>query len=168
MSLIIIRSRELHARVHWAAATFGRYPVDDLIRVHDIASLAMHAVGKIDLQALARIGEAVFADGGTARRSFHHFVDGCRTEVLARIPEFHGATGGADAGVVHDEVAGRVFIVLGAAAENVVELAEGQLVVVARTIEPGDVAAKVIDQLFHPLVTGLSRQAIVDAEPATA
>ena len=34
----------LHTLVIWTAAAFGRDPVDNLVRVHDVARLAVNAV----------------------------------------------------------------------------------------------------------------------------
>ena|SRR5437660_27054 len=41
---------DLHALVIRPAAAFGGYPVDDLIGIHDVAGLAVDAVGKVYLQ----------------------------------------------------------------------------------------------------------------------
>src|SRR6188508_2189840 len=82
----------LHALVLWTTAAFGRDPVDDLIRIHDVAGLAVDAVGGVDLQflpALARI---------------HHLVDIGRTETRAGVAVLLAATRRTDVGVVDDEV----------------------------------------------------------------
>ena len=43
----------LHAVVLRPSAAFRRHPVDDLVGVHDVAGLAVHAVRGVDLQPLA-------------------------------------------------------------------------------------------------------------------
>ena|GEM_PF-3114965 len=43
-----------HSHVIGSAAAFGRNPVDDLIWVHDVAGLAVDAVGEVDLELTAR------------------------------------------------------------------------------------------------------------------
>src|SRR5690348_5887867 len=70
----------LEARIDRAAAAFGRHPVDYLIRVHDVARLAVDAVGEVDLQALARILEAGERQLGRAGRARHHLVHVRRAE----------------------------------------------------------------------------------------
>ncbi len=42
----------LHARIVRSATTFGRYPNNILCRILDVAGFAMHAVLRIDLQAV--------------------------------------------------------------------------------------------------------------------
>src|SRR5260370_15406434 len=68
----------LHALVIRPAAALGRYPVDDLIRIGDIAGLAVHAIREIDLQSPRTL-------------VFDHFVDGGRAEILTRIAVFDDA-----------------------------------------------------------------------------
>jgi len=46
----------LHARVVRSAATFRRDPDDVLRRVFDVAGLAVHAVLRVDLQAVGVVG----------------------------------------------------------------------------------------------------------------
>src|SRR2546429_9546236 len=62
---LVVRSR----------AAFGRRPGDDVVRVLDVARLAVHAVGGVDLQPPA------------ARAVVHHLVDARRAEALAGIAE---------------------------------------------------------------------------------
>src|SRR5258708_2971159 len=45
---------ESHAVVLWTAAAFRRHPRDHLIWIHDVAGLAVHAVGSVDLQPPGR------------------------------------------------------------------------------------------------------------------
>src|SRR5690242_15896541 len=84
-----------HARTRIAAASevgvvrprpaFRRDPVDDLVRVLDVAGLAVHAVGGVDLQALARlVGDDLVHAG--------------RAEARARVGVFLGALRDADVG----------------------------------------------------------------------
>src|SRR6185437_5288330 len=90
LEILIIRTR----------ATFGRHPGDDLVRVLDVAGLAVHAVGGIDLQALAG---AVVDD----------LVDAGGAEAGARVAVFGGAPVDADAGVGHVQVDRLVLVVFG-------------------------------------------------------
>src|SRR5262245_35230816 len=85
-----------------AAAAFGRDPCDDLIRIGDVAGLAVHAVRGIDLQ-LERTG---------LRLVGHHLVDVRRAEVLARISELLAALRGAHARVRDLEMHGLILVVL--------------------------------------------------------
>src|SRR5579872_2136745 len=48
-----LREGELHPRIHRPLASLRRDPRNDLIRVRDIASLTVHAIGEVDYQ-LAR------------------------------------------------------------------------------------------------------------------
>jgi hypothetical protein len=61
------------------ASAFGRNPGDDLVGVHDVAGLAVNAVGGVQHQLLAFAVVAV-----------HHFVDVGRTKTLAGVAEFFG------------------------------------------------------------------------------
>src|SRR5215203_1227260 len=87
----------LHALVLWTAAAFGRDPVDDLIRIHDVAGLTVHAVGGVDLQLLPALA------------GVHHLVDVGRAEARAGIPVLLAATRRTDVRVVDDEM-GRLIL----------------------------------------------------------
>src|ERR1041384_887608 len=63
----------LHVLVIRPAAAFGRDPVDDLVRVHDVARLAVDALGEVDLQTTP------------LRARINHFIDGRRAETLTRV-----------------------------------------------------------------------------------
>src|SRR5512142_1399052 len=45
-----VGTRQLHTLVVRAAAPLGRYPVDDLVRINDVARLAVDAVRGVDLE----------------------------------------------------------------------------------------------------------------------
>lgn len=45
--------RLLHPIIIWTSATLGRNPGDDLVGVHDVASLAVDTVGEVHLDLLA-------------------------------------------------------------------------------------------------------------------
>src|SRR5947207_7383496 len=60
-------------------AAFGCGPGDDLVRILDVAGLAVDAVGGVDLQPPPAVAVV------------HHLVDARRAEALARIAEFPGA-----------------------------------------------------------------------------
>jgi hypothetical protein len=48
-----IGGSDLQILIVRSSPTLRRYPVDDLVRILDVAGLAVHAVGGVDLQALA-------------------------------------------------------------------------------------------------------------------
>jgi len=91
-----------HPLVIRSAATLGRYPIDDLIRIHDVARFAVYAVRRIqlDLQRSRNIS------------CLNHLVNVGGTEVLAGIAELHRASRIADVGVVNDEMRRLIFFVL--------------------------------------------------------
>ena len=68
--------------------TFRRDPIDDLVRVLDVAGFAMHAVGSIDLQSRAGV-------------VLHHFVNAGRAEADAGIAVFLRALIDTDIGIEH-------------------------------------------------------------------
>src|ERR1700691_901029 len=68
-----------HAVIIRSTAAFRRDPRYDLVWIHDVAGLAMNAVGEVDMQLFAF-------------RSIHHFVHRRRAEMLARIAKFLHAT----------------------------------------------------------------------------
>src|SRR4029077_9640415 len=61
-----------HALVVRASSTLRHYPIDNLVRVRDVAGLAVHAVGEVDLQLHCAAG------------FFRHLVHRRRTKILAR------------------------------------------------------------------------------------
>src|SRR5439155_5055427 len=87
-----------HPIVLRPAAAFRRDPGDDLVRVHDVARLAMNAVRRVDLQLLA---------GALAH---DHLVDVRRAEALARVAVLLGADRVADVGV-HEQVHRLILVV---------------------------------------------------------
>src|SRR5688500_1624438 len=95
----------LHAFVLWTATALGRHPVDDLIRIHDVAGLTVHAVRGVDLQLLL------------AFSSVDHLVDVGRAEARAGIAVLFSATGRTDVGVVDDQMR---RLILGMAGARVV------------------------------------------------
>src|SRR5262245_29292528 len=78
-------SLESELTVMRAAAPLGRGPGDDLIRIGDIACLAVHAVREVDLQALP-----------AALRVGNHFIHRRGTEEPTRVAVLGGAAGPAD------------------------------------------------------------------------
>ena len=97
-------SEGLHAGVGRAAAAFGRDPDDVLRGVLDVAGLAMHAVLRVDLQALATLLGIVhkFVHPGRAVAAF-------RASILGQI-DLHGHRG-----VLERQVRRLIFTVVGAA-----------------------------------------------------
>src|SRR5260370_20774515 len=71
----------LHSLVVWAAAAFRHHPINNLVRVRNVARLAMHAVRGANLQLHA------------AFRFLGHFVHGCATKRLPGIPVLLAALG---------------------------------------------------------------------------
>src|SRR5664279_1218921 len=109
----------LHPFVIWTAAALGGDPGDDLVRVHDVAGLAMHAVRSVqmDLQSAGRV------------RGFDHLVNVGRAKVLAGVAVLFHAALVADVGVVDHEVRRLVFFMLRAGVIHVGQLVEGELAV---------------------------------------
>src|SRR5690606_4791943 len=81
-------------------AALRRHPVDDRVRVLDVAGLAVHAVGGVDLQPAA---------GGV----LDHLVDAGRAEAGAGVAVLDRAAFDADRGVVHHQVHRLVLVVFG-------------------------------------------------------
>src|SRR2546423_7821628 len=88
-----------HSVVIRSAASFRRDPSDDLVGVHDVAGLAVHAVGRIQM------------DGLSARRTclFFHLINIGRTEVLAGVAILHHAARVANISVMNNEMAGLIL-----------------------------------------------------------
>src|SRR6266853_4338369 len=122
----------LHAVVVRSAAALGWDPGNDLIRVGDVAGLAVNAIRRVQANAL-RVGLSGVVN---------HFVDIGRAEILARVAEFFYAARIADVGVVNDEMSGLVLFMLGAGVVEVGELVESQFAVAfGRTDQASAVAA---------------------------
>ena len=81
-----------HAVVVWTPSALRRHPGDDLVRILNVAGLAVHTVRGIQADALA-VGLA---------RVVHHFVDVRRTEILAWAAIFLDAALVANFRVVND------------------------------------------------------------------
>src|SRR5207302_4068661 len=113
------KSTNSHAVVIRAAAALGWNPGDDLIGILDVAGLAVHAIGRVQADALAIRGGRVV----------HHLVDVGWTEVLAGAAEFLDAALFANVGVVNHKMRGLIFFVLGAGMIEVGKLVESQLAV---------------------------------------
>src|SRR5579863_9745109 len=96
-----MRSRS-HAVVIRSAATLRRNPGNDLIGVGDVAGLAVHAIRRIQADALAV----------WLLRVIDHFVHIRRTEILTRIAELFHTASIADVGVVNDQMRRLVFFML--------------------------------------------------------
>src|SRR5689334_21707499 len=88
----------LHALVIRPATALGGHPVDDLIRIGDVAGLAVYAVREVDLQPPPAF-------------LFHHFVDGRRAKILARAAVFENAAVDANVGIENMQVARLIFFV---------------------------------------------------------
>src|SRR6185437_8194774 len=112
----------LHPIIIRPATALRRHPRDDLVRVHDVAGLAVDTVGwvQVDPLALGRI------------RGFFHLVDIGRAEVLAGIAELSDASGVADVGVMNHQVRWLIFFMLGAGMVKIGQLVERQFAVALR------------------------------------
>ena|SRR5437016_3613739 len=82
------------------ATALRRDPIDDFVRIHDVASLAMDAVGKIDLQAPPSVSV------------FDHLINGGGTEELAWVAVLIRAAWMTDIRLQDVEMAGLIFIVV--------------------------------------------------------
>ena len=89
-------SPPLHAFVIRPAPALRRHPINDLVRIGDVAGFAVHAVRKIDLQP----PPALF---------LNHLVNSCRTEILARIPVLDNAAIDANVRVQNMQMAGLIL-----------------------------------------------------------
>src|SRR5262245_5547150 len=94
-----LKRTQLEVIVARAAAAFGRDPRDDLVRIHDVAGLAVDAVREVDL-------EAQVLGVGLLR---HHLVDRGRAELLAGVAVLDAALRLADVRVRDVEVDGLVL-----------------------------------------------------------
>src|SRR5260370_26528806 len=119
----------LHLAVARAAAALGGDPGDDAVGVHDVAGLAVDAVGGVDLQALGSWGRGCVGD---------HLVDGGGTEALAGVGVLGRAAGRADGGVGDVEVDGLVLLVGGAGEVEVGDAVEERVSVVYRPAGGGE------------------------------
>jgi len=107
-----IVSRPLQICVTGSAATFRRDPINDLIGIHDVASLAVDAVGSSDCKP----GRPVVVG--------FHAVDRGRTEILARVSILLSTTGVTQIGIENHEVNRLIFFVRGARVVDVGQLVE--------------------------------------------
>src|ERR1700758_3443912 len=87
-------------------AAFGGGPGDDAVGVLDVAGLAVHAVGGVDLQAPPAVAVV------------DHLINARRTEALAGVAELLPAALRADAGVGDLQVHRLAFLVGGAGEQN--------------------------------------------------
>src|SRR5438309_6775693 len=111
----LMRSRQKsHAIVIGPAATLGRNPGNDLVRIHDVAGLAVHAVGRIEVNLLAT------GDVG----SLDHLVDIGRAKIATGIAIFSHTAGVTDIRVVNDQMSRLIFFVFGAGMIKIGELVE--------------------------------------------
>src|SRR5690606_18710098 len=90
----------LQVLVIGTGTALGRDPGDDLVRILDVAGLAVHAVGGVDLQPPSGL-------------VFHHLVHAGGAEAGAGIAVFDRASLHADRGVGHLQVHRLVLVVLG-------------------------------------------------------
>src|SRR5690348_319326 len=94
-----------HVGVVGASTPFGHYPFDVLLRVLDVAGLAVHAVRRVDLQP----GRAAFV---------HELVYPCGTVARLRSRVNGKVDGGRNGGVLQAQVHRLVFLVVGVGDEH--------------------------------------------------
>src|SRR5581483_5955835 len=149
----------LHSVVIRSTAALGWDPGDDLVRIVNVARLAVHAVRRVQADAFAVRRAAVV----------HHLVNICRTKILARAAEFSNAALLTDVGVVDDEMRRLIFLVLGAGVIEVSQFVEGQLAVTFKWTEKVGLIAAVggqFRQFLHALITRYGGIARVHAASA--
>mmetsp|Transcript_25610 Transcript_25610/g.65926 ORF Transcript_25610/g.65926 Transcript_25610/m.65926 type:complete len:389 (-) Transcript_25610:905-2071(-) len=108
-----------HGSVRRAAAALGRSPMDVLRGVLDVACLAVHAVLRVDVQAL--LAAAVI--------SVHVLVHACRAEARLRARVHRQVDHVRDAGVAQPQVHGLVVVVQRAGAEHAGGEVKGDLAI---------------------------------------
>src|SRR5215471_12203705 len=102
----------LHSFVIGPTAALGNNPVDNLVRVGDVASLTVHAIRGADFQF------------GRAAGFLDHFVDRRGAKILAGVSVLDHAFRGADVGVGNAQVAGLILFVARAGVIDVGEAIE--------------------------------------------
>src|SRR5579884_1048029 len=109
------QARLLHASVNGPLAALRRDPRNNLIRICNIARLAVDAVGKVDGQITVNLTVRLFKD---------RFVNFRGAKVRARITVFDGTFVAADVRVGNMQMARLIFFVDRAAVIHVGELVE--------------------------------------------
>src|SRR5581483_12215128 len=122
------------------ATTLGTDPGNNLIRIGNIASLAVNAIRGIQFELLASAVWAIL-----------HLINHGRTEVLAWVAVFGDAAVVADVKVGNSQVTGLILLVARTRVENIEGFIEGQKSVRLDSCDrgPGD-----FSKLLHPLMTG--------------
>ncbi len=118
-----------HAVVIGTAAALGWNPVDDLVGVHDVAGLAVYAVGEVDLKLLYRLRPAF------RRRSLHHLVNRGRAEVLAGVAELFATATVTNIQVRNHQVRRLVIFVPRAGVIDIRQAVKRQLAVALRVAQ---------------------------------
>ena len=113
-------STESQQFVAWTAAAFRCDPIDRFVGVHNVARLAVDAVGSIDLQTKSSLSGS------------SHFVDGSGTKELAGIAIFGGTSWMANIGVDDHQVDWLIFIVIGSRVINITQLVKREFAIVIR------------------------------------
>jgi len=113
------QSQKSHSVVVRAAPALRWNPGDDLVGVHDVAGFAMHAVRRIEVDALLP----------RCLGRFLHLIHIGRAEELARIPVLPGAAVAADIRVLNNEVRRLIFLVPRGGVIQVGELVKSQLAI---------------------------------------
>src|SRR3974377_1304498 len=137
----------LHALVIRPAPALGRNPGDDLVGVHNVTGLAVHAVGRVqvDLHAARRVA------------GFDHLINARRTEILAGVAVLLHAALIADRGIADDQVCGLVLLVLRSGIIDVGQFVESQLAVTlgrANYVGLGAAIRRSLRERFHAVVCG--------------
>jgi hypothetical protein len=108
----------LHPIVVGSSTAFGTDPDDVFIGVHDVASLAVDAVGGIELQVLAEPVGIIF-----------HLIYGRRAVILAGITVLARAPVVADIETTDPQVGRLILFMMRSGMVNVLKLIEGQLAI---------------------------------------
>ena len=118
-----LRSEISETLIVRSSASFRRHPVDDLVRIHDVARLAMDAVGEIDLQPPLPISAFV-----------HHLINSCGTKSLAGIAILFRATRRTNIGVQDVQMARLILAVAHSRVVNVSDFVKGNFSIKLQTV----------------------------------
>src|SRR5262249_10137635 len=140
--------RALHTIIVGTAAAFRWHPVDDLVWIHDVTSLAMNTVGKVDMKLLARRGLA----------RVNHFVNSRRAKILAWIAEFFATATVTNIQVFHNKVHRLIIVMPRARVVDIGKAIERQLSIALCIAQKRCALSTPHTQLIelsHPQISGM-------------
>src|SRR5438105_15235143 len=117
--------QSLHAFVVGAAPAFGNDPVNNLVRVGDVAVFAVHEIRSVDFQLRRAAG------------FLHYFIDGRRTKILAGIAVFDDAIRRTDVGVGNMKMTRLILFVARSRMVDVGEAIEGEFAIAREALGRG-------------------------------